>query len=169
MRRLTALLCLFAMSAQAADPPPLTLATTTASKGAEAARAPAAMSSLDHAQKQGLLRQNIRYVFILFQENRAFDHYFGTYPGANGLFSSFTGADAADPTQQAANKGASYRQILWNTDGSFATITPFLIPRSVQNSGGKTVQLYPEDVASVDHSREGMSAAEHSDIATRRT
>jgi len=29
--------------------------------------------------------QNIKHVFIIFQENRSFDHYFGTYPGADGL------------------------------------------------------------------------------------
>jgi phospholipase C len=29
--------------------------------------------------------QKIQHVFIIFQENRSFDHYFGTYPGAEGL------------------------------------------------------------------------------------
>jgi phospholipase C len=167
MRRLIAVLCLSAATAQAGAPPALTLATTRTSKGAEAARDPAAMSPLDHAQKQALLRQNIKYMFILFQENRAFDHYFGTYPGANGLFASFPGADPADPMQQPANKSGNFRQILWNTDGTLGTITPFLIPRSLQNSAGKTVLLYPEDIASVDHSHEGMESALHSDIATR--
>ena len=33
-----------------------------------------------------LLRGRVKYVFVIFQENRSFDHYFGTYPGANGLF-----------------------------------------------------------------------------------
>ncbi len=27
----------------------------------------------------------IQHVFIIFQENRSFDHYFGTYPGADGI------------------------------------------------------------------------------------
>ncbi len=27
----------------------------------------------------------IQHIIILYQENRSFDHYFGTYPGANGL------------------------------------------------------------------------------------
>jgi len=28
---------------------------------------------------------NIRHVVVIMQENRSFDHYFGTYPGANGI------------------------------------------------------------------------------------
>jgi phospholipase C len=27
----------------------------------------------------------IQHIFIIMQENRSFDHYFGTYPGANGI------------------------------------------------------------------------------------
>jgi len=42
---------------------------------------------LSHEQKVDLLRKEIKYVFVLFQENRSSDFYFGTYPGANGLFS----------------------------------------------------------------------------------
>src|SRR5512135_2302343 len=36
-------------------------------------------SSLDQA------RQKIKHVIIIMQENRSFDNYFGTYPGADGL------------------------------------------------------------------------------------
>src|SRR5271165_2921091 len=43
--------------------------------------------SLSHEEKLELLRKKIKYVFVLFQENRSFDFYFGTYPGARGLFS----------------------------------------------------------------------------------
>jgi phospholipase C len=32
-----------------------------------------------------LARQKIKHVIIIMQENRSFDHYFGTYPGADGL------------------------------------------------------------------------------------
>jgi len=42
-------------------------------------------SHLSHEQKLELLRKKVKYVFVLFQENRSFDHYFGTYPGARGL------------------------------------------------------------------------------------
>jgi phospholipase C len=167
LRRLSAALCLLCSAVQAAEPPALTLASAIGSVGHGAARDPARMTVLTHDAKLALLRQHIKYVFILFQENRSFDHYFGSYPGANGLFASFPGADAADPMQAAANQGGSFRQIIWNTDGSFGTVTPFLIPRTVQDAKGKTVQVYPEDVASVDHSHRGMENAMHLDQATR--
>ena len=32
-----------------------------------------------------LIRSHIKYVFVLFQENRSFDFYFGSYPGADGI------------------------------------------------------------------------------------
>ncbi len=35
---------------------------------------------------QALVRSNVRYVFVIYQENRSFDHYFGTFPGANGIY-----------------------------------------------------------------------------------
>ncbi len=35
---------------------------------------------------QSLLRDRVKYVFVIYQENRSFDHYFGTYPGANGIY-----------------------------------------------------------------------------------
>ena len=37
--------------------------------------------------KLKLLREKVKYVFVLFQENRSFDFYFSTYPGADGLYS----------------------------------------------------------------------------------
>ena len=49
-------------------------------------RAPGRAAPLTLQQKIALLQQKVKYVFVLFQENRSFDHYFGTYPGANGLF-----------------------------------------------------------------------------------
>jgi phospholipase C len=36
-------------------------------------------------EKIELLRRKVKYVFVIFHENESFDHYFGTYPGANGL------------------------------------------------------------------------------------
>src|SRR5580698_10506545 len=43
--------------------------------------------TLSQAREIALLRKHVKYVFVLFQENRSFDSYFGTFPGANGLFS----------------------------------------------------------------------------------
>lgn len=39
------------------------------------------------AQLAALIRHHIKYVFVLYQENRSFDSYFGTFPGADGLYS----------------------------------------------------------------------------------
>ena len=32
------------------------------------------------------LRGKVKYVFVIFNENRSFDHEYGTFPGVNGLF-----------------------------------------------------------------------------------
>lgn len=37
---------------------------------------------------QSLLRERVRYVFVIYQENRSFDHYFGTFPRANGVYTA---------------------------------------------------------------------------------
>ena len=48
----------------------------------------------------------MKYVFVLFQENRSFDFYFSTYPGADGLYS------------QPASTIGGYKQPIVNVDGS---------------------------------------------------
>src|SRR4029077_7581247 len=42
---------------------------------------------LAEARLWRLLRAHVKYVFVIYQENRSFDSYFGTFPGADGLFS----------------------------------------------------------------------------------
>jgi phospholipase C len=98
--------------------------------------------NLTAAQKLALLRQKVKYVFVLFQENRSFDFYFGTFPGANG-------------TVPAANQPGIVQKIV-NTDNSVSTISPFLIPHSVLDTNGNPVPLYPMDTDSVDHSHVGI-------------
>jgi len=101
---------------------------------------------LSAAQKLALLKQNIKYVFVLFQENRSFDFYFGTYPGANGLFS------------KSAALTPGFVQPIVNTDGTVGTVSPFLIPQSVKNTNNQTVLLYPEDTDSVNHGHTAIDA-----------
>jgi hypothetical protein len=103
--------------------------------------------ALSHAAKLRLLREKIKYVFVLFQENRSFDFYFSTYPGADGLYSH----SAADPP-------AGFTQPIVNLDGSVAAISPFKIPFTVTDANGRTVPLYPSDIASVNHSHTGIAA-----------
>ena len=141
--------------------PALTLATSTGTIGEQFANLPNNETKLTETQKLALVRQNIKYVFVIFQENRSFDSYFGTYPGANGLVSTFPGADPSDPYAQPANQTASYVQNIRNTDGSYSPISPFLSPRTIKDLNGNTVQLYPESLYSVDHSHTGYIADFH--------
>ncbi len=99
---------------------------------------------LSGAAKLALLRQRVKYVFVLFQENISFDQHFGTFPGAHGLFS------------QPAAQTPGFVQPLVDTQGYVGTISPFLIPQSVTDVNGKTVPIYPADTDSVDHSHTGM-------------
>ena len=103
--------------------------------------------SLSASQKIALLRQNVKYVFVLFQENRSFDQHFGTFPGADGLVPG-----GGQP---------GYTQQIVNTDNSVGTISPFKIPQSVTDTNGKAVPLHPEDTDSVDHSHTGIVNDEH--------
>ncbi len=101
-------------------------------------------AALSQAQKLKLVREKVKYVFVLFQENRSFDFHFGSFPGAVGLYS-----------QPAADTPGFYQPFV-DTKGKVTTITPFKIPASVTDLAGKTVPLYPADTASVDHSHTGI-------------
>jgi phospholipase C len=41
---------------------------------------------------QALIHEHVRYVFVIYQENRSFDHFFGTFPGADGIYSATAAA-----------------------------------------------------------------------------
>ena len=90
-----------------------------------------------------LLRQKVKYVFVLFQENRSFDSYFGTYRGANGLYSD----GGANPVPRAASQTPGFTQQYLNVDGSPATIEPFRIGPN----------QYAADLDDVDHSHVRMA------------
>ena len=83
-----------------------------------------------------LLRQHVTYVFVLYQENRSFDSYFGTFPGAEGLFS------------RPADQTPGFTQTIVNTDGTLAQIQPFRI-------GPKE---FAADTDDVDHSHALLAA-----------
>jgi phospholipase C len=71
--------------------------------------------ALSHEPLVSLIQQKIKYVFVLYQENRSFDSYFGTFPGANGLYG------------RPASATAGFTQTIVNTDGTTETISPFRI------------------------------------------
>ncbi len=96
--------------------------------------------ALSHEEKLALLRQEVKYVFVLFQENRSFDFYFGSYPGADGLYSQ--------PPEQTPG----FAQPIVNVDGTVGTIRAFRIPATITDRNGRSVPLYPQDTASVNHS-----------------
>jgi len=85
---------------------------------------------LSPKQMTQLLRKKIKYVFVLYQENRSFDSYFGTYPGADGIFS------------RKPDETPGFKQPIINTNGTTGTIQPFRI-------GPKQ---YAADTDDVDHS-----------------
>ena len=95
-----------------------------------------ASPALTRAAKIKLLREKVKYVFVLFQENRSFDSYFATFPGARGLFSQ--------PPEQTPG----FTQPIMNTDGSMATIQPFRIGP----------EQFAADTDDVDHSYVRMEA-----------
>ena len=71
---------------------------------------PSLAPKLTAAQKLALLKQKVKYVFVLFQENRSFEQFFGTYPGAEGLYFP----------KKTPKPGIS--QPIVNTDGSTGTV-----------------------------------------------
>jgi phospholipase C len=110
-------------------------------------------------EKVELLRHKVKFVFVIFHENESFDHYFGTYPGANGLFSAPHGATPA-------NKTPSFVQKYLDTSLNTVTISPFLMPQAVVTASEQIVPIYPADEISVDHSHQGMANSLHVDPTT---
>ncbi len=79
-------------------------------------RAPLSAAAVARNAAMTLLRSRVKYVFVLYQENRSFDSYFGTFPGADGIYS-----------QTPAQTPGFYQPVL-NTDGvTYSTVTPFRI------------------------------------------
>ena len=134
--------------ATAAFASPVTAQPQTTASGfnptlAQVFRDPAADPTLSNAQLISLLRHRVKYVFVLFQENRSFDHYFGTFPGANGLF-----ADASATPALRSPPAPSNIQLIYGTDGVATTISPFRMG-TPQNAA---------DLDDIDHGHPRMAA-----------
>ncbi len=89
-----------------------------------------------------MLRQKVKYVFVIFNENRSFDHEYGTLPGVNGLYS-----DGKSPRGSASTPGFTETYLDTNT-GETVTVQPFRFGPE-QNSTIKD---------STDHSHTGLAA-----------
>jgi len=101
---------------------------------------------LSQAAMVELLQKRVKYVFVFYQENRSFDSYFGTFPGAEGIYS------------HPASQTPGFTQQLVNTDGSVTTIHPFRIgpydrcPNSKVNGVLSPTLCYAADTDDIDHS-----------------
>ena len=67
----------------AALPSPTT--STAPTTAAQPTAVTAATSAPTASAQSPLLSDKIKHVIVIMQENRSFDHYFGTYPGADGI------------------------------------------------------------------------------------
>ncbi len=104
--------------------------------------APAALSQ---SQIEKLIHQKVKYVFVLYQENRSFDSYFGTYPGAEGLYSH--------PESQTPG----YYQEILNVDGTRGMIHPFRIgPNEHAADTDDIDHSHPRIVAKMDVAGNGL-------------
>ena len=88
------------------------------------------------------LRQKVKYVFVIFNENRSFDHEYGTFPGVNGLYS-----DGKTPRAPANTPGFTQSYLDTKT-GETVAVQPFRVGPE-QNSTIKD---------STDHSHTGLAA-----------
>jgi phospholipase C len=153
-RTIAALLALSAMeicaAQQQAPLPDVTIAPKSSALVSAQIIDPAAEPAITQAEKLRLIHDKIKYVFVLFQENRSFDFYFGSYPGADGIYAGPDG-----PYQYRQVPG--FTQLLVNTDGSLGVVSPFRIPATIVDAKGKTVPLYPADIASVNHSHTAIA------------
>ena len=86
------------------------------------------------------LRKKVKYVFVIFNENHSFDNEFGTFPGANGLYS-----DGVTPRDAVHTPG--FTQHFKDAQGTDFTVQPFRIGPE-QNA---------TFVDSVDHSHKGLA------------
>jgi phospholipase C len=57
---------------------------TQAAQNGQQAQAPTSVPAAP-GQQLGLVSDKIKHIIIIMQENRSFDEYFGTYPGADGI------------------------------------------------------------------------------------
>ena len=102
---------------------------------------PAREPKLSQEEITKLLKERIKYVFVIFNENHSFDNEYGTFPGVNGLYSDGRRPRSAEDTPGFTQ---TYTDV---SSGLTVTVQPFRIGPD-QNS---TV------VDSVDHSHTGLA------------
>jgi phospholipase C len=91
-----------------------------------------------------LVRDKIKYVFVIFNENHSFDNEYGTFPGVDGLYS-----DGLKPRAGADTPG--FTQTYTDLNSASVTVQPFLI-------GPHENATFTD---SVDHSHKGLAKKLH--------
>jgi phospholipase C len=104
-----------------------------------------AAGSGDRAAFVRLLRKKVKYLFVIYQENRSFDSYFGTFPGADGLFS------------KDVQHTPGFEQTILETDGTIGTIRPFRIGPH-ERPCGRARSCFAADTDDIDHSHPSIVA-----------
>ena len=102
---------------------------------------PAGAPPLSYAAMADLVRRKIKYVFVIFNENESFDHEYGTFPGANGLYS-----DSGAPRSPERTPG--FFQDYVDSAGAPHRVAPFRL------GPGQNATV----MDSVDHSHRGLAA-----------
>jgi phospholipase C len=87
-----------------------------------------------------LVRDKLKYVFVIFNENNSFDHEYGTFPGVNGIYSD-------GQTPRSASQTPGFNQVYNDVNGNSITVHPFRI--------GPQQNATFQD--SVDHSHTGLA------------
>lgn len=97
------------------------------------------------SQEIEMLRQKVKYVFVIFNENRSFDHEYGTFPGVNGLYS-----DGKNPRSPADTPGFTQTYLDTNT-GETVTVQPFRVgPEQNSTFKDSTDHSHPDLAAKID-------------------
>ena len=81
---------------------------------------PTAAPPLSFAQMAQLVRGKIKYVFVIFNENNSFDHEYGSFPGANNIYSNSQSPRPAIDTP-------GYFQQYSDSAGTVHSLVPFLL------------------------------------------
>ncbi len=138
--RLTTMLAALSSPALAQQLPIVTPQPLPGPAVAPYAVAPVTAPQMSREQLIQAVRNRIRYVFVIFNENHSFDNEFGTFPGVNGLY-----ADPSGPRDAAHTPG--FTQTYTDLNGQTVSVQPFRI-------GPEQNSTFTD---SVDHSHAGLA------------
>ena len=92
---------------------------------------PARRPMLSRAAMATLMRRRIKYVFVIFHENESFDHEYGTFPGADGLYCG----QGRAPRGAARTPGLVQSYVDSSTAGARVSVRPFRLGPAAERDG----------------------------------